>query len=117
MGIDLRAKACEELPHLLGSEHPVQLHHKVRRGREQAEVEEREVLLPVIEFASTAVAAPAPIRPRGWVGGASAMVYHGDMLSTPACYFGGYQLHKLGPGRLARERSPERGVMPSMLAG
>src|SRR5580692_3941210 len=36
------------------------------------------------------VAAPAPIRPHGCRTGARPMAYHGDMLSTCACHFGGF---------------------------
>jgi hypothetical protein len=41
----------------------------------------------------------------------------GDVRTMRCIPTQGYQPHKLGPARLARERSPERGVMPSMLAG
>src|SRR5580704_12646351 len=36
------------------------------------------------------VATPAATRPQGWVSGARAIAYHGDMLSIPVCHLGGF---------------------------
>src|SRR6516164_1402579 len=55
------------------------------------------------------------MRPQGWVSGASAIAYKGDMLSTLACHFGGFFGFLGCPNRRYCRSAMSRSTTPSAI--